>query len=162
HTIRSWPVPSSVCGTVDAGSGGACPGITVISSCSGHRRRAHWARPWSTAVGPKMCDEPEAGDAWHEAVRGRLGVREAAEPGDANRGRAIRLRNFKDAGRGIIRANERISGVRIQPDGSDGIGAIDPFPQHKLELVLDTGVDKVPDEPPFDPVIGFGRIVGRA
>ena len=39
---------------------------------------------------------------------------------------------------------------------------IDPLAQHELILVLNVGVDEIPEQPALDAVISLGRIIDRA
>ena len=104
----------------------------------------------------------DCGDAGQEAVGHRPRGGEARKARDLDRRRATRLRDHKNAFGRVLRPDERIFRLGIQPDGAGEFAVIDPLAQHELILVLDMGVDEVAEEPPLDSVVRLRRVVGRA
>jgi PAS domain-containing protein len=88
----------------------------------------------------------EYGDTWvayvHTAVGRGLCPDETREACNLDWGRAIRLRNHENTLRWVLRANDRILRFWVQPQRSCELAVIDPMPQHKFILILDTCVDE--------------------
>ena len=112
-------------------------------------------RRWSFQAG----DELDCGDARQEAIGHRARGGKARKARDLDRRRAARLRNHENAFRRVLRADDRIFRLGIQPDGPGEFAVIDPLAEHELVLVLDMGVDEVAEEPAFDSVVRLRRVV---
>ncbi len=72
------------------------------------------------------------------------------------------MRNYKNAFRCVLRADERVFRFGIETNGTGELAVVDPLAQYELILVLDTGVDKVTEESSFDSIVRMHRVVGRA
>ena len=106
-------------------------------------------------------DELHRGDAGQETVGHRTRGGKARKARDLDRRRATRLRNHKNAFGRVLRADERVFRLGIQPNGSGEFAVVDPLAQHELILVLDIGVDEVAEESAFDSVVRLRRVVGE-